>query len=359
IDECSNMKLEVLPPDLNSGQYKFTVNKHGQIVYGIGAIKGVGEGPVEAIIKAREDQGAFEDLFDFCAKVDLKKINKRVLEKLILSGAMDKLGPHRAAIMASLKEALDAASQNAKAALAGQGDLFGMEDFTQTHTEHSYQQVPPWPERVWLDGEKETLGLYLTGHPMSQYIGEAKHYIDCTVKDLMPTRRDVHTRTAGLIYALRVLTNKQGRRWALVTLDDKSARMEMRVSPDMFEQFEDQLAVDNLIWIKGQVSFDRYSESTTMSILEVMPLVEARNRFAKRLSLALKTTECTLSSVSKLQDILHQYKGGTCPLHIHVEHPDAALEMITGTNWFMKLEDELIADLTHLLGKQNVNLAFN
>jgi len=359
IDECSNMKLEVLPPDLNSGQHKFTVNAEGQIVYGIGAIKGVGEGPVEAIIKARQEQGEFIDLFDFCAKVDLKKINKRVLEKLIMSGAMDKLGPHRAAIMASLKDAIDAAAQNAKAALAGQGDLFGMEDFTQAQTEHSFQQVPPWPERIWLDGEKETLGLYLTGHPMSQYIAETKHYIDCTVKDLMPTRRDVHTRTAGLIYAMRVLTNKQGRRWALVTLDDKSARMEMRVSPDAFEQYEELLAVDKLIWITGQVSFDRYTESTTMSILEVMPLVEARSRFARRLSLSLQTNDCTLSSVSKLQDILHKYKGGTCPLHLHVEHPDAALEMVTGTSWYLKLEDELLSDLTHLLGKQHVNLAFN
>ena len=359
IDECNNMKLAVLPPDLNSGQHKFTVNAEGQIVYGIGAIKGVGEGPVEAIIKAREEQGEFIDLFDFCAKVDLKKINKRVLEKLIMSGAMDKLGPHRAAIMASLKDAIDAAAQNAKAALAGQGDLFGMEDFTQAQTEHSYKEVPPWPEKIWLDGEKETLGLYLTGHPMSQYIAETKHYIDCSVKDLMPTRRDVHTKTAGLIYAMRVLTNKQGRRWALVTLDDKSARMEMRVSPDVFEQYEELLAVDNLVWISGQVSFDRYSESTTMSILEIMPLVEARSRFARRLSLSLETTSCTLSSVAKLQDILTQYKGGTCPLHLQVEHPDAALEMVSGTNWYVKLEDELLSDLTHLLGKDNVALAFN
>ncbi len=359
IDECNNMGLTVRPPDLNSGQHKFTVNPEGHIVYGIGAIKGVGEGPVEAIIEARQAQGQFDDLFDFCAKVDLKKINKRVLEKLILAGALDKLGPHRAALMASLKEAMDAASQNAKAALAGQGDLFGMEDFTQEQSKHSFQQVPPWPERVWLDGEKETLGLYLTGHPMSQYISECKHYIDCTIKDLMPQRRDVHTRTAGLIYALRVLTNKQGRRWALITLDDKSARMEMRVSPDIFEQFEDVLAVDNLIWIKGQVSFDRYTEGTTMSILEVMTLVEARNRFAKQLTLNLVASQCSVSSVSKLQDILHKYKGGTCPLHLHVEHADAALALSTSMHWSLTLEDELVTELSHMLGAKNVNLAFN
>jgi DNA polymerase-3 subunit alpha len=359
IDECNNMGISVLPPDLNSGQHKFTVNQDGAIVYGIGAIKGVGEGPVEAIIRAREEQGEFGDLFDFCAKVDLKKINKRVLEKLIMAGAMDKLGPHRAALNASLKEAMSAASQNAKAALAGQTDMFGMEDFTQEQSENSFQQVPPWPERVWLDGEKETLGLYLTGHPMSQYINECKYYTDCMVKDLEPQRRDVYTTTAGLIYAIRVLTNKQGRRWALVTLDDKSARMEMRVSPEVFERYEEELSVDNLIWIKGQVSFDRYNEGTTMSIIEMMTLIEARNRFAKRLTLNLMANDCTVSSVSKLQDILHKYKGGTCPLHLQVEHPDVALELQTGVNWSMKLEDELVSELTHMLGDSNVHLAFS
>ncbi|MDT0593709.1 DNA polymerase III subunit alpha [Glaciecola petra] len=359
IDECANMQLTVLPPDLNSGAYKFTVNKNGEIVYGIGAIKGVGEGPVDAIIAARKNEGEFIDLFDFCAKVDLKKINKRVLEKLILSGAMDKLGPHRAALMASLKDALDAAVQNAKAAAAGQADLFGMEDFTQAQTEHSFKQVPPWPERVWLDGEKETLGLYLTGHPMSQYIQECKNYIDCTVKDLMPTQRDVFTRTAGLIYAIRVLTNKQGRRWALVTLDDKSARMEMRVSPDAFEQYEALLSTDNLIWIKGQVSFDRYNESTTMNIKEVMTLSDARNRFVKKLSLNLASKDCTVSSVAKLQDILHEYKGGSCPLHLLIEHPDTALEMAAGASWYVRLEDDLLTQLTHMLGDKCVNMSFN
>lgn len=359
IDECNNMGIKVLPPDLNSGQHKFTVNQEGSIVYGIGAIKGVGEGPVEAIIEAREEQGGFDDLFDFCAKVDLKKINKRVLEKLIMAGALDKLGPHRAALSASLKEAMNAAAQNAKAALAGQGDLFGMEDFTQEQSENSFQQVPPWPEKIWLDGEKETLGLYLTGHPMSQYISECKNYTDCMVKDLVPQRRDIFTTTAGLIYAIRVLTNKQGRRWALVTLDDKSARMEMRVSPEAFERYEEVLSVDNLVWIKGQVSFDRYSDGTTMNIQEIMTLIEARNRFAKRLTVNLSANECTVSSVSKLQDILHKYKGGTCPLHLQVEHPDVALELQTGVNWSLKLEDELVSELSHMLGESKVHLAFN
>ncbi len=370
IDECNNMGIDVLSPDLKIGEYKFTVNPEGQIVYGIGAIKGVGEGPVEAIIKARQDHEGFDDLFDFCAKVDLKKINKRVLEKLIMAGAMDQLGPYRdaenskkgqyrAGLIASLKDAMDAAAQNAKSLLAGQGDLFGIEDFTQEQAEHSFKQVPPYPERVWLDGEKETLGLYLTGHPMSQYIKECKSYTDCTIKNLIPQKRDVLTTTSGLIYALRVLTNKQGRRWALVTLDDKSARMEMRVSPDVFEQNEELLSVDNLIWVRGQVSFDHYSDGITMNIKELMSLTDARNRFAKKLTLCVNATDCTVSSVAKLQDILNKYRGGTCPLHLQVEHPDVAIELATGVNWSVKLEDDLFTVLRHELGEHSVQLAFN
>lgn len=370
IDECNNMGIDVLSPDLNTGDYKFTVNKKGQIVYGIGAIKGVGEGPVEAIIKARQEHKGFDDLFDFCAKVDLKKINRRVLEKLIMAGAMDQLGPYRnedksiqgqyrAGLMASLKDAMDAAAQHAKSLLAGQGDLFGIEDFTLAQAQHSFKQVPPYPERVWLDGEKETLGLYLTGHPMNQYIKECKFYTDCTIKNLIPQKRDVLTTTAGLIYSIRLLTNKQGKRWALVTVDDKSARMEMRISADLFEQNEDLLQVDNIIWVRGQVSFDHYSQGITMNIKELMSLSDARNRFAKKLTISLSVNQCTLSSVAKLQDILSQYRGGTCPLHLHIEHPDVAVEMATAVNWSLKLEDELFTILNHELGESSVQLAFN
>ncbi len=142
VDECEQMKLKLIPPDVNSGLYKFTVNEQGHIVYGIGAIKGVGEGPIEAIIEARTQKGLFVDLFDFCAKVDLKKLNRRVIEKLILSGAMDKLGPHRAAIMASLEEAMKAAEQHAKAEAVGQSDLFGLLAPEPQMSAKAFKQVP-------------------------------------------------------------------------------------------------------------------------------------------------------------------------------------------------------------------------
>ncbi|MGL5105764.1 MAG: DNA polymerase III subunit alpha, partial [Plesiomonas shigelloides] len=143
VEECRRMGLKILPPDVNSGEHHFRVNEAGEIVYGIGAVKGVGEGPIEAIVEARQAGGYFRDLFDFCARVDVKRINRRVLEKLILSGAMDRLGPHRAALMASLEEALKAADQHAKAEALGQADMFGVLADAPEQVEQAYANVPP------------------------------------------------------------------------------------------------------------------------------------------------------------------------------------------------------------------------
>ncbi|MFC4700014.1 DNA polymerase III subunit alpha [Glaciecola siphonariae] len=358
VDECNRMGLTILPPDLNAGQYKFTVNKEGQIVYGIGAIKGVGEGPVEAIIHARETEGPFLNLFDFCEKVDVKKINKRVLEKLVLSGAMDNLGPHRASLMASLKDALDTAMQNAKAAAAGQGDLFGMDTEVAQDADKAFRQVPKWSEKVWLDGEKETLGLYLTGHPINQYVDEIKQYTDARLVDLKPTGKENYVSTLGLVLGVRVMTNKKGRRWALVTLDDKSARVDIRLYPEIYERYEDILTADNLLWIKGQVSFDEYSGGNTMNAVEVLTLMQVRSKYVRQLKLHLRAEQCTVSSVAKIQDILQPYRGGSCPLHIQVEHTDASAVLATSAAWFVDPQDELLSSLGHALGAENVSLVF-
>ncbi|MEF1306718.1 DNA polymerase III subunit alpha, partial [Vibrio owensii] len=190
--------------DINAGLYRFNVDENGAIVYGIGAIKGVGEGPIDAILEARNKGGHFIDLFDFCARIDLKKVNKRVIEKLIYAGALDRLGPHRAALMASLNDAVKAASQHHQAEAFGQTDMFGVLTDAPEEVEHKYTQVPAWPEKVWLEGERETLGLYLTGHPVNAYIKELNKYVSCRLKDATPTRRDQSVTVAGLVIAARV-----------------------------------------------------------------------------------------------------------------------------------------------------------
>ena len=367
VDECNRMGLEILPPDLNTGKHKFTVDDQGRIVYGIGAIKGVGEGPIEAIIEAREEIGLFTDLFDFCAKVDLKRVNKRVLEKLVLSGAMDNLGPerkedeepHRASIMASLPEAIAAADQHAKAESFGQSDMFGLLNTEPEQVRQAFADVPMWPEKVWLDGEKETLGLYLTGHPINQYEKEIKHYSSGRLVDLKPTGKDGSAVAVGLVLGVRVMTNKRGRRWAIVTLDDKSARMDARFFPDMYEMYEEILQPDKILLITGQVSFDDFSGGNTISARDAMDIVQAREKNAKWIELEVESDWCEPQKVSKLQTILQEFQGGSCPIHMRVIHPDAEATFAFGAEWYVTPEDQLIYELQQFLSKPRVNLQFH
>jgi DNA polymerase III subunit alpha len=359
VDECQRMGLTIQPPDLNKGRYKFTVDQLGHIIYGIGAIKGVGEGPIEAIIQAREDKGIFTDLFDFCAKVDLKKINKRVLEKLVWSGAMDNLGPHRASLMATLPDALAAAGQHAKAESHGQADMFGLLTSEPDEVQQAFVNVPRWPEKVWLDGEKETLGLYLTGHPINQYVQEIKHYCSGRLVDLKPTNKDNPVTAVGLVLSVRVIVNKRGRRWAIVTLDDKSARLDVRFFPDMFEKYEEILQADRILLISGQVSFDDFTGGNTMSARDVMDIVQAREKNARCLQLEVDSSWCNVGSVSKLQAIIQQYQGGSCPVRIQVVHPDAEATLAFGAQWYVTPQDQLLHELQQLLGKQQVNVQFH
>ncbi|GAA0365352.1 DNA polymerase III subunit alpha [Bowmanella denitrificans] len=359
VDEVQRMELTVLPPDVNTGLYKFTVNPQGQIVYGIGAVKGVGEGPIEAIIQARQVKGPFSDLFDFCARVDLKKVNKRVLEKLVLSGAMDNLGPHRASLMASLPEAIAAADQHAKAESFGQSDMFGLLTTEPEQVQQAFADVPKWPEKVWLEGERETLGLYLTGHPINQYQKEIKNYTKIRLVDVKPTPRDGSVTAIGLVIDMRVMVNKRGRRWAIVTLDDKSARLDVRFFPDMFEQFESTLEKDRILVVSGQVSFDEYSGGNTMSARDVLDIVQAREKHARAILLGLEQPWCNADNIGRLRELLSQYQGGTCPIQLSYQHPDASAMLTVGAQWYVTPQDELLHELQVLLGEERVSLTFH
>ena len=359
VDECERMGIEILPPDLNAGKYKFTVDSKGRIVYGIGAIKGVGEGPIEAIIEARETQGAFKDLFDFCAKVDIKRVNKRVLEKLVLAGAMDNLGPHRATLMATLPEALAAAGQHAKAESFGQSDMFGLLTTEPEEVQQAFADVPEWPEKVWLEGEKDTLGLYLTGHPINQYADELRYYTDGRLVDLKPTNKDQLASAVGLVLGVRVMTNKRGRRWAIVTLDDKSARMDVRFFPDMYEQFESLLETDRILLIKGQVSFDDFSGGNTITARDVMDIVQAREKNARALALNIDTQLLEPKKMSQMQSILQAFNGGSCPVQLAVTHPDAEVILACGARWYVTPEDQLLHDLKQCLGDKAVSILYH
>lgn len=359
VDECIRMKLKVLPPDINSGLYRFNVNEAGEIVYGIGAIKGVGEGPIDVIIEARNKDGYFRDLFDFCARIDLKKVNKRVIEKLILAGALDRLGPHRAALMASLEDAVKAASQHHQAEAFGQADMFGVLTDAPEEVEHKYTQVPEWPEKVWLEGERETLGLYLTGHPINAYLRELTKYTSCRLKDATPTRRDQSVTVAGLVIAARVMTTKRGTRIGLMTLDDRSGRMEVMLFSDTLDKYAELLEKDKILVVSGQVSFDDFNGGLKMSAREVMDLGNAREKFTRGLAISLHESQVTDSFYERFTEILTPHKAGTVPVHIYYQRVDARAKLTLGTEWRVTPNDALLEELQQLLGRDQVELEFN
>ncbi|GLT15617.1 DNA polymerase III subunit alpha [Vibrio algivorus] len=359
VDECIRMNLKVLPPDVNSGLYRFNVNEDGAIVYGIGAIKGVGEGPIENIIACREQSGYFKDLFDFCARVDLKKCNKRVIEKLIQAGALDRLGPHRAAMMASLDEAVKAAGQFHQAEAFGQSDMFGVLTEAPEEVEQAYAQVPKWPEKVWLEGERATLGLYLTGHPVNAYLKELAKYTQCRLKDLQPTRRDQSLTVAGLVIASRVMTTKRGTRIGLMTLDDRSGRVEVMLFSDALERYAELLEQDKIVVVSGQVSFDDFNGGLKMSAREVMSLADAREKYAKGLSISIEQSQIDGQFFEQFNRILEPYRAGTVPVNIYYQRQDARAKLSLGVEWRVTPDDNLLDDLKLLVGSKQVELEFN
>ncbi|MFC3914907.1 DNA polymerase III subunit alpha [Pseudaeromonas sharmana] len=360
VDECQNMKLTIIPPDVNTGQYRFTVNERGHIVYGIGAVKGVGEGPIEAIIEARNAGGPFRDLFDFCNRVDIKRLNKRVMEKLIQAGALDRLGPHRAALAASLEEAMKAAEQKAKDQARGQddlfGDLFGGDDAVLPPP--SFADVPEWPDKVWLEGERETLGLYLTGHPINQYLGELRHYVSGRLSEVHATERDKVTTVAGLVIAARVLITKRGNKMGILTLDDKSGRLDVTLFSEALERYESLLEKDRILVVTGQVSFDDFSGGLKMSAREVMEIADARARYARGIRLQLHHEQIDGRFFQRFAEIMQPHRAGICPVQVCYRKTGVQASLQLGTEWRVTPTDQLLDELRMLLGKQSVDLIF-
>jgi DNA polymerase-3 subunit alpha len=363
VDECKNMGLTLCPPDVNEGLFKFNVDKNQRIIYGIGAVKGVGEGPIDAIIEARTEGGKFKDLFDFCNRVDLKRCGKRIIEKLILAGALDNLGPHRAALMENLPDALTAASQHKKAESSGQADLFGVLTTDVEEIENKFLVVDKWPEKQWLKGEKDTLGLYLTGHPINQYESDLRAINCVKLAALSPSGRGQNTRVCGFVLAMRVMVTKAGKRMGILTLDDKSARMDVTIFADLLDQHEDLLVADNIVVLQGQVSDDHFNGGLKMNAREIMSIDQARERFASKLSLNISSNILQSQSIEqfqqRLKEVLTPASGGLCPIFINYQNHQAQTEIELGIEWAVTPNDELLFELARLLGEENVTLHFD
>ncbi|MDO3382254.1 DNA polymerase III subunit alpha [Gilvimarinus algae] len=365
IEECRNMGLTLLPPDVNRGELKFTVDENNNVIYGLGAIKGLGEGPVDSIIAAREKGGPFKDLFDFCARVDPRKVNKRALEALIRSGAADSLGPardldaDRAVMFAAITEAVKAAEQSAANASAGMVDLFGDVVPSAQSAEDAYREfsrVRPWSMKERLQAENDTLGLYLTGHPIDEYEHEINHLVSTRIANLTPDKNS--QRIGGLVVASRTMKTKRGDTMAFITLDDRTGRIEIAVFADTFNECRELLVKDALLLVEGQVSHDDYNNALKMRADAVRNLAEVRQEKARALRLVLNAGELGAGLGARLKDCLEPYRDGRCPIVIDYLRSDARCQLTLGQEWSVRPEDELLQRLRHDFGLGSVKLQY-
>ncbi|MGM0543889.1 MAG: DNA polymerase III subunit alpha [Pseudomonadota bacterium] len=360
IEECRHLKLTVTPPDVNVGGYKFTVDTQGRVVYGLGAIRGVGEGPIGAIVEARQAGGDFSDLFDFCKRLDPKRMNKRTLEALIRSGALDNLGPNRAVLAAAMEDALKAAAQNHANQNLGMLDMFG-EAFTADEATvdvyAEYRHVREWTDRERLSGEKDTLGLYLTGHPIDEYERELKRFVSTRISDLKASRDP--QRVAGLVIAMRTMKSKRGDTMAFITLDDRTGRIEASLFGELFEQLRGQIAADEVVIVEGEVSNDDFSGGLKLRGKDVTPMVAARMRFGQAVELALDAKQLNGRLVESLRASLSPFRDEAgLPVRLQYRHPDAVGWLELADEWKVAPSDDLLLTLRDVQGQVGVQLRY-
>jgi DNA polymerase-3 subunit alpha len=369
IDDCRAQGLAVVPPCVNRSEYRFTIADERTVIYGIGAIKGVGESAIEVVLAGRRAGGPFRDLWDLCRRIDLQKANRRVLEALIRAGALDALGSNRATLMAQLPLALKLAEQHHETRAAGQADLFGAsEDAADAAPDPQLLRITQseWEDEQVLQGEKETLGLYLTGHPIDRYEAEITAMTCTRIATLLEgerSRGDRERRTVvGLVVSVRQAKSQRGR-LATVLLDDRTGRIEATCFSELYERVRERLVPDAILVVSGQMSFDEYRDSWSLRADEVQTLEEARLAQADHLALTLDLSDPDAHRrghelIGQLREILARVGGEGLPIWVDYLCPGARGRLRLGPDWRVPPRDDLLKALRHLLGADAVRISY-
>jgi DNA polymerase-3 subunit alpha len=352
-EDCAPNQVEILSPDVNQSEYKFTPISKNQVLYGLGAVKGTGQAAIEVILQARRKDGPFKDLFDFCNRLDLRKVNRRVVESLIRAGAFDKLSPSRSALLAGVAMAMAAAEQNS--ANSNQNSLFGE---AADKAANILPTVPDWAEQQRLQEEKAALGFYFSGHPYWAYQKDLSQFISTTLANLAP--KEHPQLLAGIVSGVRIRMTGRGK-MAIVGLDDGTTRLEVVVGSELLNQQQALLKDDQLIIIEGRVSNDEFSGGVRVNARKIFDLPTLRNSKASFLKISCNGQ----ADAVKLKALLKPYCKNTsdevrgCAVKVEYHNKTSKVELMLGNDWRVDLHDELIAGLTAWLSRENVKILYN
>jgi DNA polymerase-3 subunit alpha len=351
IHECAQMNLKVLPPSVNHSTYYFEPQDEKTIIYGLGAIKGVGEAAIQGLVDVREADGVYTGLVHLCQRIDMRKINRRVLEALILSGSMDDFGIERSVLFASVDKAMQTGACFHHNQNSGQIDLFALLD--DDESVENYVSCKAWDAKTRLDGEKKTLGLYLTGHPSDGYLQELAAFIQ-PIDRLNPVVSKKVT-VCGLITQVRQIVTKRGKKLAIIRVENARAGIDVVTFSELFESKQALISLGQIVVMDGELASDDYNGGVKMTATALYAVDEARTRFAKHLTLTLTASDEML--LSNIKALLSEYKG-RCVVQIHYENASAAVAMNLGVEWCVTPNDALLRSLRDILGETRVHMYY-
>ena len=350
LGECREMGIEILPPDVNSSDRTFTPSRTAAgwgIRFGLTAIKNVGEAAIESVIEARKRLGRFDNLFQFCENVDLRLMNKRVIESLVKAGALDSLGAHRTRMMAGLDRAMELGQGRQRAAAAGQGGLFG--GAAEPEPVHAVElpPAPEWTEAERLAGEKEVLGFFVTGHPLEKYrekMAAAAKHDSVSLEELA---NDVPVSLAGILSGIRVKPSKKGDLWAAAVLEDLRGSSDLLVFPQTLQKVQPFLKPEAVVLVKGRVRRDEGSAKPKVIVNEVLPLDQAANG-KRSLRVQIDLDHAGAGLAEEVQSLLANHPGNDAVIFQLVRAGDFRAILKSRKPAGVKVNDSLLASLKTL-----------
>lgn len=348
ISDCKGRGIRILPPDVNESDKDFSVVGENQIRFGLAAVKNVGGSAIENIVAAREQAGPFTSLFDFCERVDSRRANKRVVESLIKCGAFDLTGAPRAAMFESLDRAMEMAASHQRDRMTGQSRIFDLLDSKTDASPAKLVDVPEWPERQLLAFEKESLGFYITGHPLAQFETLLKQYASFDTASLAEVKDKQEVRIGGVAAKLREITTKRGDRMGFVTLEDLKGSVEVVVFSDVYAQSHLLIKSERPFFVIGQADND--GESAKIIARQIIALEEAPEHLTKSIHFILHAPEITPKHIQQLKSVLARFPGN-CPGFVHLVSPNRT-ETVLALPDDLKLvpNPQLVASVEKLFG---------
>lgn len=357
VAEAAKMDIAILPPTVEKNFAKFTVEDERSIRFGLLAVKNVGRGAIDSIVEARKEAGAFGGFFDFCERLDLRLVNKKVMESLIKCGALDCFGLHRSQLMSMLYECLEEASKLHRERNKGQLSFF---DNAALSGENGFKRALPeapdikeWPEAQILAFEKEILGFYVSGHPLARYASLVKMLSSCSLSSLKDRKEGDEIALVGLISKIKYTTTRaKNEKMAIIRVEDLENEVEVVVFPNAYRQGSANIVASNVVWVKGKLSLKeeepKVFANTIYSIEQVFSLVAAIN---------LNLFELNGDVFEQLKQKLSSHPG-SIPVYLHLSTPQKKkVKVLVGSQLFVSPNEALINELETLLGKERISLA--